>query len=113
MNAIMQRRARAVDLMKQAGLGAAAFVPGANFTYLTGAHLHLMERSTLFVLTRDGGALAVMPALEKQKWASAAPEAKPNRLIAVATASSKKLLAPISAEGAATQCCTPKARFSR
>ena len=32
--------------------------------------------------------------------ASAAPEWKPNRLMAAATASSKKLLAPISAEGA-------------
>ena len=34
--------------------------------------------------------------------ASAAPDSKPNRLIAAATASSKKLLAPISAEGQAT-----------
>jgi hypothetical protein len=33
--------------------------------------------------------------------ASAAPEWKPNRLIAVATANSKKLLAPISIEGPA------------
>lgn len=45
--------------------------------------------------------------------ASAAPEENPNRLIAVATASSKKLLAPISAEGAATQWATPKRRLSR
>ena len=44
--------------------------------------------------------------------ASAAPESKPNRLIAVATASSKKLLAPISADGAATQCATPKRRLT-
>jgi hypothetical protein len=41
--------------------------------------------------------------------ASAAPESKPNRLMAAATASSKKLLAPISAEGAATQCASPAA----
>ena len=39
--------------------------------------------------------------------ASAAPELNPKRLIAAATASSKKLLAPISAEGPATQCCSP------
>ena len=32
--------------------------------------------------------------------ASAAPELKPNRLIAAATANSKKLLAPMSADGA-------------
>ena len=35
--------------------------------------------------------------------ASAAPNSKPKRLIAAATASSKKLLAPIKADGAATQ----------
>ena len=45
--------------------------------------------------------------------ASAAPELKPNRLMAAATASSKKLLAPISADGPATQCCSPMKRFSR
>ena len=33
---------------------------------------------------------------------SAAPDSGPNRVIATATASSKKLLAPISAPGAAT-----------
>jgi len=35
--------------------------------------------------------------------ARAAPDSKPNSTMAVATASSKKLLAPISAEGPATQ----------
>ena len=39
--------------------------------------------------------------------AKAAPELKPNKAMAVATANSKKLLAPIKAEGAATQCATP------
>src|SRR6476659_9019312 len=38
--------------------------------------------------------------------ASAAPDSGPNNAIAVATASSKKLLAPISAPGAATECST-------
>ena len=68
------RRQRACDLLTRAGLGAAAFVPGANFAYLTGVHLHLMERPTLFVLTRDGGTCAVMPALERLKWSSAMPQ---------------------------------------
>ena len=40
--------------------------------------------------------------------ASAAPDWKPNRAIAVATANSKKLLAPISAEGPATHHSTPE-----
>jgi hypothetical protein len=43
--------------------------------------------------------------------ASAAPDAKPNKLIAAATASSKKLLATISADGAATQCASPTRRL--
>src|SRR5512132_2280363 len=45
--------------------------------------------------------------------ASAAPDSKPNRLIAAATASSKKFEAPISAEGQATECCSPSLRFSQ
>ncbi len=44
--------------------------------------------------------------------ARAAPELKPNRLIAAATASSKKFDAPISAEGPATQCCSPARRLT-
>jgi hypothetical protein len=44
--------------------------------------------------------------------ASAAPELKPNRLMAAATASLKKLLAPISADGPATQCSSPDSRLS-
>ncbi len=45
--------------------------------------------------------------------ASAAPEWNPNRLIAAATASSKKLDAPIKAEGQATLCFSPTRRFSQ
>ena len=39
--------------------------------------------------------------------ASAAPDSKPNRLMAAATASSKKFDAPISADGQATLCFSP------
>ena len=51
MSVFAERQSRAIALLKEAGLGAVAFVPGANFTYLTGVHLHLMERPTLLVLT--------------------------------------------------------------
>src|SRR6185312_11884980 len=44
--------------------------------------------------------------------ARAAPDWKPKRAIAAATASSKKFDAPISADGQATECGTPSARFS-
>jgi hypothetical protein len=40
--------------------------------------------------------------------ANAAPDSSPNKLIAAATASSKKLDAPISADGAARQTVTRK-----
>jgi hypothetical protein len=43
--------------------------------------------------------------------ASAAPDSKPNRLMAAATASSKKFDAPISADGQAMACCSPSARL--
>ena len=76
MTVFQDRRDRARRLLERADLGAAAFVPGPNFAYLTGVHLHLMERPTLFVLTRHGGMAAVMPALERQKWAAAMPEAE-------------------------------------
>src|SRR5256885_184594 len=45
--------------------------------------------------------------------ASAAPDWKPNRLMAAATASSKKLEAPINAEGQAMLCCSPALRLSQ
>ncbi len=45
--------------------------------------------------------------------ARAAPAWKPNSAMAVATASSKKLDAPISAEGPATHHATPSRRFSQ
>lgn len=74
MTVFTRRRARAITLLKEAGLGAAAFVPGPNFTYLTSVHLHLMERPTLFLLSNDGSMHAVMPALERQKWCDAMPD---------------------------------------
>ena len=43
--------------------------------------------------------------------ASAAPDSKPNRPIAVATASSKKLLAPMRAPGAAIAYSTRNSRI--
>src|SRR6478735_6064708 len=43
--------------------------------------------------------------------ANAAPDSGPNSAIAVATASSKKLLAPMSAPGAATAYSTPNSRI--
>jgi Xaa-Pro dipeptidase len=74
MTVFERRRNRAAELLRRAGIGAAAFVPGPNFAYLTGVHLHLMERPTLFIVTADGDGLAMMPVLERQKWQAAMPD---------------------------------------
>lgn len=73
MSGFERRRERAAGLLHDAGLGAVAFVPGPNLAYLTGVHLHLMERPTLFVVTAEGATFAMMPALERQKWQDAMP----------------------------------------
>ncbi len=74
MSPAAQRRARAIGLINQAGFGAAVFVPGPNFAYLTGVKLHLMERPTLFALSADGGKFAMIPSIERQKWSVAMPD---------------------------------------
>jgi len=71
--ALRAKRGLAVDLMIRDNLDAIAFVPGANFLYLTNVNLHLMERLTLFVLTREGDQFAVIPSLEKYKWSHGMP----------------------------------------
>jgi len=73
MTVFDDRRARAATLLRDAGLGCVAFVPGPNLQYLTDVSLHLMERPTLYVLMADGGSHALMPALERQKWQAAMP----------------------------------------
>ena len=69
-----RRRARAAELIEQAGLDAAAFVPGPNFYYLTGKAFHLMERPTILFVTRAAEIVAVIPELERLKWSEAFPD---------------------------------------
>ena len=69
------RRSRAAAIARDCGLGVLAFVPGANFTYLTGLQFHLMERPTLLFVTAEAEVLAIMPELERAKWAEAFPDA--------------------------------------
>jgi Xaa-Pro dipeptidase len=76
VSAFADRRKRACTLLKDAGIDAAGFVPGANFTYLTGVHLHLMERPTVYVLVASGESLAIIPSIEAQKWQTAMPRTK-------------------------------------
>jgi Xaa-Pro dipeptidase len=68
------RQSRLLAAMDGADLHAAAFVPGPNFYFLTGASFHLMERPTVLVVTREGARHAVIPLLERTVWERLAPE---------------------------------------
>lgn len=63
-------------IARAAGLGAICFVPGANFTYVSGLQFHLMERPTLMFITAGAQVLAVMPELEREKWSQTFPQAE-------------------------------------
>ena len=69
-----RRRASAAALIWNAGLDAAAFVPGPSFAYLTGLDFPLMERPTLLFITGTAEMLAIMPELERLKWSSTFPD---------------------------------------
>lgn len=73
---ISERRQRLVDILVANDLGAAAFVPGPNFFYLTGLDFHLMERPTLLFVTASGDIQAIMPELERLKWSEQVPDAQ-------------------------------------
>ncbi len=75
MNDIYHKRMqRAGELITRSGYGAAAFVPGPNFRYLTGLVFHLMERPTILFVTAASEIIAVMPELERLKWSTAFPD---------------------------------------
>lgn len=76
MTDFVKRRRRAAQIVRQAGFGAIAFVPGPNFRYLTGLDFHLMERPTLLFVSADGELSAIMPELERSKWRDTFPEAQ-------------------------------------
>lgn len=64
------------QLARAADLAAVAIVPGANFRYLTGVDLHLMERPTILFVPVVGEAVIVLPSLEVSKWENANLPAK-------------------------------------
>ena len=70
---ISERRQRLLDILVANDLGAAAFVPGPNFFYLTGLDFHLMERPTLLFVTASGDIQAIMPELERAEMVRAGP----------------------------------------
>lgn len=57
-------------LLRDAGLDAAALVPGPNFRRLMGRDFHLMERPLLLVIPASGPPAAVVPSLERTSFDS-------------------------------------------
>lgn len=73
---LAERRHRLSQIAATQGFGAIAFVPGANFSYLTGLHFHLMERPTLLFITAANQILGIIPELEREKWSHTFPQAQ-------------------------------------
>ena len=67
---------RLTALLQEADCPGIAFVPGPNFFYLTGVTLALMERPTILLVTADGAIHAAIPALERDMWTAAMPDAR-------------------------------------
>lgn len=70
------RRQRLATIATDQGLGAIAFVPGANFSYVSGLHFHLMERPTLMFITAGNQIVGIIPELERDKWNATFPDAQ-------------------------------------
>ena len=51
------------QILENNNLDAIALIPGSNFKYLTGGSFPLMERPTLFIITKDKN-VAILPSLE-------------------------------------------------
>ncbi len=60
----MHRIDKVQTLLKENHLAALAVNPGPTLTWLTGRHFHLMERPVILLVTQNGEAAFVLPALE-------------------------------------------------
>lgn len=68
------RRARAAGLLAQRRLAALLVGPGSDLAYLAGYRMFPSERLTALVLTAEGSASLIVPALEAPRAAEAAPD---------------------------------------
>lgn len=64
-----RRLSHLFDLLDALKVDAAAFNPGPTLTYLTGLHLHLMERPTVLLIKPGKTPLMILPELEAGKLA--------------------------------------------
>ena len=68
------RRERARAALRQRGQAALLLAPGSDLAYLSGYRMFASERLTCLVLTADGDATLVLPALEAPRAKAAAPD---------------------------------------
>ena len=69
-----RRRERAMAMLADRGIAALVVGPGSDLTYLAGYRIGTSERLTALVLTADGHAVLVVPALEAPRARVAAPD---------------------------------------
>ena len=50
-----------ISILNNQDLDALALVPGSNFRYVTGGNFHLMERPTLFIVSKTYKPIAILP----------------------------------------------------
>src|SRR5205823_1282217 len=68
------RRERASAALRTRGLAALLLAPGSDLAYLSGYRMFGSERLTCLVLTAEGDATLVVPALESPRARAAAPD---------------------------------------
>lgn len=61
------------NLLQAHDLMGLAINPSPSLTYLTGLHLHLMERPSILIITQDGKTAMILPQLEKGKVSDDSP----------------------------------------
>ena len=52
------------SILNNQDIDALALVPGSNFQYITGGNFHLLERPTLFIISKKSKPVAILPVLE-------------------------------------------------
>ncbi len=62
-----------VNLLQAHDLMGVAVNPSPSLTYLTGLHLHLMERPSVLIVTQDGNSAMILPQLEQGKLGADSP----------------------------------------
>ena len=63
-----QKINKLISILNNQDLDALALVPGSNFRYATGGNFNLMERPTLFIVSKTCRPIAILPVLEVESF---------------------------------------------